>query len=435
MKTIFLELNEFNENLLQEAGQALHLKNIQRLFSFHKSATWTDDTYDSGFLEPWVQWVSVHTGLPSSEHQVKHLGNVPQVVHKQLWEKLSDKKISSGIWGAMNAKRKAADCLFFFPDPWTDEKAYPSELNALLQPLRHISQNYTSCSKLTIAGLIKDLLILTKKNKLMGFLGKEITSLAKNVLRYKAKPFVFVSFLDLLSSHFFLEYQKQFQPTFSLLFLNSIAHLQHHQWTSKEGISPPLAHGFKNIDKILGKIFALLQPDDLFIVTNALSQKNTTDEKPWVLYRQINQRKFLQLIGIQKVTIEAHMTHDAHLFFRSAQSTQQALAILQSVKLNGSPFFHIESYPDNPLKLFYRIQFTDPVPQDAFLTVSNKLYPFFKLFKAIVKRTGKHIQTGTLFSNKPYFSERLANHEIEEQILNIYDQNCQRKEPVMPQSR
>ncbi|PIS00388.1 MAG: hypothetical protein COT84_08115, partial [Chlamydiae bacterium CG10_big_fil_rev_8_21_14_0_10_35_9] len=188
-------------------------------------------------------------------------------------------------------------------------------------------------------------------------------------------------------------------------------------------------------DKILGKIFAMLQPDDLFLVTNALSQKNTMEEKPWVLYRQINQKKFLQLIGIKKVAIEAHMTHDAHLFFPNAQSTQQALDILQSVTLNGAPFFHVESYPDNPLKLFYRIQFTDPVPQDTFLTVSNKLYPFFKLFKAIVKRTGKHIQTGTLFSNKPYFSEKLANHEIEEQILNIYAQNCQRKEPVMPQSR
>ena len=115
IKIIFLELIEFNDDLLRKASKDLNLKNIQKMLSLNHSTIITDDTYESDFLEPWVQWVSIHTGKPSSEHQIKHLGDVPHLGTKQIWEDLSDKGISSGIWGAMNASRNGADgCKFFF---------------------------------------------------------------------------------------------------------------------------------------------------------------------------------------------------------------------------------------------------------------------------------------------------------------------------------
>ena len=432
MKILLLELNEFNEPLLREASENLGLKNIERLLQFHKSETWTDDVYENDFLEPWVQWVSIHTGIPSSQHQIKHLGDVPQLKTPQLWEKLSEKGISSGIWGAMNANRnQAAHCLFFFPDPWTaSENAFPEELNALLNPLRYISKNYRS--NLAMVQQIGSLIRLFKKHKLGKCLAKEFFLLLKNALGYKGKPFVFVSFLDYLSARLFLRCKEFYNPTFSLLFLNSIAHLQHHEWKDRK-IAPkdPLAHGFRNIDRILGHIFNTMQPDDLFIVANALSQKNTNDEKPWILYRQMDHQKFLQSVGIQDARVEAHMTHDAHLFFPFAASTQKAREILQNVRVRGSTLFFVESYPNEPLKLFYRIQFTDALPKEAHFEASGKSHPFFDLFTAIVQRTGRHIQTGTLFCNKPFFQPRMFNHEIGDKLL----QNCQSNEPFRFQSR
>lgn len=432
MNTLFLELNEFNEPLLREASEELHLKNIERLLQFHKSETWTEDVYESDFLEPWVQWVSIHTGIPSSEHQIKHLGDVPHLKTPQIWEKLSEKGISSGIWGAMNASRnQAANCLFFLPDPWTaSEVAFPEELNALLNPLRFISKNYRS--SLAIVQQIGNLIRLFKRNNLGKCLAKESFLLLKNILRHKGKPFVFVSFLDYLSTRLFLKYKERYHPNFSLLFLNSIAHLQHHEWKNRKIVlKDPLAHGFKTIDVILGHIMNAMKPDDLLIVTNALSQKNTSDEKPWILYRQIDHQKFLQAVGISDARVEAHMTHDAHLFFPSAFSARKAKEILQKVQIKDSRLFHVESYPNEPLKLFYRIQFTDALPKDAHFEVSGKRFPFFDLFSAIVQRTGKHVQTGTLFCNKPLFSSRIFNHEIGDKLL----QNCHSKEPLRFQSR
>ncbi len=419
MKSLLLELNEFNEDLLHEAGEVLGLKNIQRLFTLYKTKTHTDDTYESEYLEPWVQWVSVHTGIPSSQHQIKHLGDVPEIGILQLWEKLSEQGISSGIWGAMNAKRRGAkNCRFFLPDPWTaSESGFPAELDALLKPLRYTSKNYTDHSPWALISQMGKLLRLFGRNGLTVCLTKELLSFFQALFLYRAKPFVFVSLLDTLSAQLFLQYQQRYNPDFSLLFLNSIAHLQHHQWKNTK-IEPkdPLAYGFRKIDQILGTIFHQMKPD-LLMVTNALSQQNTNSEKPWILYRQIDHSKFLRAVGIEDVRVESHMTHDAHLFFPSLTLAQKAKAILQEVRVEGAILFSVESYTHAPLKLFYRIQLTDALPKEARLTVSGKSHPFFALFTAIVRRTGKHIQTGTLFCNQPCFPARLANHELCDQIF------------------
>jgi hypothetical protein len=412
---MFVALNEFNEELLKKAADQLQLHNIQKLFTLHKTETATEDVYDSDYLEPWVQWVSVQTGEPSQKHRIKHLGDAPDTSILQIWETLSLRGISSGIWGAMNARKRSADqCLFFLPDPWTaQEMGDPDELNAFLIPLRQISKNYTYYSTWELVKTLSSFFKLLRSHRLCTTFFKEGAKLIKNLIAYSCKPFVFVSFLDLLSAKLFLKYKKAHRPKFSLLFLNSIAHLQHHQW-KQEGLSSnaPLAHGFRNIDRILGELFKEMDPDEILIVANALSQVNTDKDPPWILYRQINHQKFLKAIGIQDAKVEAHMTHDAHLFFPNEASLKKAAKILERVTIKGRPFFLVETYPEAPCKLFYKIIFTDEIKKDALLDANGRKIPFYDYFKSIVKRTGKHIQTGTLFSNAPLFPPRIPNHEI-----------------------
>ncbi|MBM3183783.1 MAG: hypothetical protein FJZ64_00565, partial [Chlamydiae bacterium] len=228
---IFLELNEFNPELLRESAEKLRLKNIQRLVSMYQTQTHTDDTYESDFLEPWVQWVSVHTGTPSSTHQIKHLGDVPHLATPQLWETLTDQKISSGIWGAMNAsRREAKECRFFLPDPWTaEERAYPEELNQLLEPLRFVSKNYLNLSS-SMSKRAKGLLALFLKHRLGFQIMKKIPALIFQLIQFRGAHFVFISFFEFLSTLLFLKYRERYNPDVSLLFINTIAHLQHHHW-------------------------------------------------------------------------------------------------------------------------------------------------------------------------------------------------------------
>ncbi len=417
---LFLELNEFNAQLLEKASVDLQLKSIQKMISMNRTKTQTDGTYESDFLEPWVQWVSIHTGKSSTLHQIKHLGDVPHLEMKQLWEILSEKGVTSGIWGAMNASRnEASGCRFFLPDPWTaSEQAYPPELNRLLEPLRYVSKNYLNLAHL--GPKIKALVGLFISQGLGSALLKETPRLLKNVVRFRGAHFVFISFIEYLSTLLFLKYRELYNPDFSLLFLNSLAHLQHHHWNGEDLLSNKcLSLGFRYLNMSLEAIHRSLKPGEAFVVTNALSQKNTNEEKPWILYRQIDQKAFLRTVGISCARIESLMTHDAHLFFNNEKDAKSAFQLLSEARIYGQPLFVVEPYSE-VTKLFYRICFTDQVAEDASFMVGGKFYRFFDLFKPIVQRTGKHIPHGTLYSNQQLFPQTIKNHEIYHYLIDLF---------------
>lgn len=415
---VLLELNEFNADLLEATSKEMGLKNIQKLVSLPKTQTMTSDTYESDWLEPWVQWVSIHTGKASSEHKIKHLGDVPHLGIEQIWERLSKKGISSGIWGAMNASHNGAEhCLFFLPDPWTaSEIACPDELNDLLDPLRYFSKNYLAHSNTKISKQLVKLLRLLISHGLGGTLAIEIPRLLKNLCQFKGEHFVFISFLDYLSMRLFLKYRDKYAPDFSLIFLNSLAHLQHHHWRGfNYSKNKRLRYGLNYLDRALGHLFTSLGSEDILIVTNALSQKNTNEEKPWILYRQYDQSSFLKTVGIYPSHVESHMTHDAHVYFENEIECEQAKSALEKAQVLDQKLFLVETYSQNPKKLFYRIQFTDQIPSNTHFTLGGKSYPFFDLFKPIVQRTGKHIPYGTIYSNAK-FPKVIQNHEIFDSI-------------------
>jgi hypothetical protein len=114
------------------------------------------------------------------------------------------------------------------------------------------------------------------------------------------------------------------------------------------------------------------------------------------------------------------MTHDAHLFFEDASTCQTAAEILKGVQIDGQRLFFVETYLDAPTKLFYRIDFTDNVAEDAELVVCNQKLRFFDFYKGIVERTGKHIPFGTLFCNIEGNLPKIKNHEIFSAILEFF---------------
>jgi hypothetical protein len=421
-KVLLVEFNEFNRELLKDCAALYGLENIQRLLSLEHSDTVTKDTYESDFLEPWVQWVNVHTGLESKEHQIKHLGDVPRLDCKQLWEALSEKGITSAVWGAMNASKGQADqCLFFLPDPWTfSEKAYPEEVNSLLNPLRYIAKNYLSRSYLSLFSQFSALLKWIKKERLsLSFLAT-ILKMAKSAILHKAEHFTFISHLEAFSADVFFRMKKKYDPDFSVLFINSLAHVQHHHWKDFNYLqNEKLKFSLTIVDEIFGKIFSEMQENELLICFNALSQMNTGHEKPWILYRQYDQKKFLNAIGLNRCQVEPHMTHDAHLFFETEKDLKEGVEILRSAKVNGKSFFHVETYQDEPKKAFYKVIFTDELFQDPEFKIAGKSINFFEFFKPVVTRTGRHIPYGTLFTNAKSFPKKLANHEVYHEILKL----------------
>ena len=68
-----------------------------------KKTTYTKDKTEGYNLDPWVQWVSIHTGQKSNKHKVLRIGQKLDNKFDQIWDKLKNKKISFTLWGLFNS--------------------------------------------------------------------------------------------------------------------------------------------------------------------------------------------------------------------------------------------------------------------------------------------------------------------------------------------
>ncbi len=413
---LLIELNEVNRDLLVQSCQRVNLPNISRIIAFPQSTTLTGDKYDSGYLEPWVQWVSVHTGKPSSDHKIMHLGDLPEC--KQIWETLSEAGFHSGIWGVMNgARREASNCDFFVPDPWMfTENPYPANLVGLILFARYIAKNYLNLSAIEMCRQSLIYLWALIKNVGISELVAATVILVQGVLQFGPKHHVLGAFYEYLAAIAFVKAKNRYKPQFSIVFFNLLAHVQHRYWLNDKEISEPLLYGFKVIDKILGKVLASTSEDEIVVVANALSQVNTNTEDTWVLYRPRDPEGFLKAIGIDCERVEALMTHDAHVFFRSTALCDLAFDSLKKALIDGRPLFYVDRAEAASSKFFYRLEYTDVIAPDVVFVVDGRSYKFFDYFEEVATRTGKHSQTGFVFQSKRIMPERLNNHQIHDYI-------------------
>lgn len=416
---LIIELNEFNTDLIQNAIKQFPLPNLAKIWNFPRVTYKSPDRYNSGYLEPWVQWVSIHSGVPSKDHQIKHLGDVPSLSFKQCWEVLSQHHITTGVWGVMNgACQSAKEVPFFIPDPWTfTERARPEELNHLLELPRYVAKNYQNLSKVALIGKAWKLLKFIAQSGQFKAIFKETLHLGKTLLKNGMHHYVYISFFDYIQTRLFSEYKKKYNPKVSILFLNSLAHLQHHYWREgPENITPQILHGLKQMDRVFGYLLNTF-PNDALVVHNGLSQMNTNHEKPWVLYRQKDPANFLKALHMPFVRVEQHMTHDGHVFFNTQEDRDAAYESLKYATILEKPLFLAEKNAHDSCKLFYQLKFTDQLTdKNTLFTYQEKQYRFFEHFDEIVTRTGRHIPIGTIFSDTIVFPEHMNNHEFNQAL-------------------
>ena len=417
---LLLELNEFDPELMRAAAGRLQARQLQRLLSLHHSHTRTDDQDERAGLDPWVQWVSIHTGQPSAAHGIKHLGDVENLKCPQLWELLEAKGISYGIWGAMNAsKGKAArHCRFFFPDPWTfSEAACPGELNDFLALPRYYSKNYLDLDGRLLAVQALKLLRFILRPGIFWQLGQLLPFVLSHWSSASLRsPYLF-SLFDLVNTRLFCHYYRKSKPRFAVLFLNSVAHAQHHCWVDRETLSKEMVFCFSVIDRCLDLIFSTIDEQDLFMAANAFKQTQSYAKNEY-LYRQVNPHTFFRDFNLNPVRVEQLMTNDSQLFFASPEQAETAGHLLNEARIQGLRAFEATRDRDDPCKLFCQFIVWKDIGAGAAIAVGPVSKPFYEHFEKVVRRSGVHTQEGDLFTNKEIAPERLYNHDIFKLILN-----------------
>ena len=394
-KTILLELNEFSLALLSQYADG-H-KHLKRMLQMKHLKLKIEDNYESNKLEPWVQWVSIHTGLPATKHGIIHLGDIESLSAPQLWEKNSNISV---VWGCLNSKQgNTSNEVQFFPDPWSKQKTNIKGVTNILSFLE--TGNRTSIPKLKIFGYM--LGAIFEYIKLLNFRVLKVLPLMLTKPS-ASKAYVIAEYLNLL----IFKNMMGLSNGNGIIFINSLAHFQHHYWEPSKRES--LNWCIKAIDLMLGELFSL--KCDL-LICNGLSQENSFFDEKW--YSHVPKggyENILKLLNVEYENIRPCMSYDCIIEFKDEQQKSLAMNALNSCKVfdDESQLFLLDAYENDNNNLFVRLNFYGD--KSAKINLGNSSFKMSDLFVTSEVRTGRHIQECDLMSSVETESNLTYNYEL-----------------------
>jgi hypothetical protein len=406
---LFLELNEVNFEYLEGYIARGFLPNFKAFLGQNGYAeTTSEENYEE--LEPWIQWVTAHTGLTLAEHSIFRLGDITSADIEQIWEKLAARGLSVGAISPMNAKCRLEDADFFVPDPWTNTDLVADPVVKRLYGAIAQAVNDNAQSRVTAQSLL---------NLAVGGLLSAAPSNYGQYLQYVAKakshPWKRAIFLDQLLADLFVKSVRTHQTNFATLFLNAAAHIQHHYLFSSavydgamrnpdwyvDPAQDPLLDVYAAYDRILGNI-RMRFPNARIMLATGLHQ----DPHPKITYywRIRDHAAFLKKIGVQYKSVEPRMSRDFLLTCDSAESAQVAEARLNAaLSEDGSRLFEVDNRGND---IFVMLIYPSNIDKMTCFSIDDQ--KFTRLvddvtFVAI--KNGEHNGIG-------YFSDSKATHSL-----------------------
>jgi hypothetical protein len=432
-KILLLEFNEICPPLLKKWMAEGKLPNF---FAFHNlSQVFTSiaDVSDPDYLEPWIQWYSIHCGLPYGEHKVFHLTDGPKAGHPDIWSRLRALGKPVMNCASMNARALAGNGVFYLPDPWcSNEPAFPSEIEVFKNVMAKLVQESTRGVALTANELLPFLIFLIRHGLTADTSRAILTQLGSERISRADVKWRRVALADRLQFDIFRHYYRRMRPDFATFFINSTAHLQHAYWRHMDpdafSLKPSknelasygdaVLFGYRSMDALLRRFCSLVDPDTTIILCSALSQQpflKREERGGQHFYRLRDVGRFLELIGVTPRLVEPVMTHQYLFRFDDRAAADQALAVIKQIKLDGEEVFGVRA-SDNDIYL--GCQMFDKLVKDGNIDgVPGRNEPpsFFQLFYPIdAVKSARHHPEGVLWL-------RTGQHAVHGNLASILD--------------
>jgi len=407
-KTILLGLNELNFSYIKFYIKQGLLPNFKNLFDIQPPIETTSEN-EYKLLEPWIQWVTIHTGKKYEEHKIFRLGDI--VDHKslsQFFEELENEGLSVGAVSPFNADNRLRNPAFFIPDPWTKTKPSGNKIVKALYKAVHQSVNDNAKGKINLKSIFSlGLGLLLYVPVLRWF---HYIKIIINIKKPGAKSVI----LDSLLADVHLTLWKKHKPNFSNLFLNSGAHIQHHylfnsnaydghiknpEWYCPKDYDP-LIQILSEYDNVIGSLLNLKNVK--LIVATGLHQQ---PHESLTFYWRINEHeKFANIIGIKNFSeIIPRMSRDFLVKFRDKIDASNAENLLNSfyASKDDIKIFEVDNRGSTLfVELIYPNEILD---QDAIYSQEThvKLENFKSYISFVAIKNGEHNSVGYLTSNSP----------------------------------
>ena len=414
---ILLEFNELSPTLMNRFINQGHLPNFKR-FSEESAVYVTEAEERAPYLDPWIQWVTVHTGLNFDEHKLERLNEGHTLEAKRIWDYVAERDRSAWICGSMNVGYRPGIRGAVMPDPWaTYVGPAPADLVPYFSFIQRNVLEYTN-SKVPLTKA--DYVNFVKFMASHGLSVSTMVAIAKQLLKEVRRQdrWKRAVILDKLQFDVFRHYYKKIKPAFSTFFLNSTAHFQHFYWRNMEPeiftvkMSPEEAakyesailFGYQEMDRLVGKFIDLAGHDATLVFCTAISQQ------PYLAYEDKGGRnayrpsKFEALVRFAGVTspfkIAAVMAHQFHVYLETEEAAQRAEAQLTALTLNGRQAMAVIR---TGTQIFSGCHVYDNLPANQqLISATGKSINFFDLFYKIEGlKSGMHHPDGMLWIRRP----------------------------------
>jgi hypothetical protein len=362
---ILIEFNELSPPLMDRFIAAGELPNFARMRR-ESEVYVTDAEEQPPNLEPWIQWVTIHTGLPFAAHKVFHLNDAHKLDAPQLWDIASAEGLTSWICGSMNASYRPGLRGMVLPDPWAAEVA-PSheELRGYFEFVQRNVLEYTN-EKIPLSPLDYARFALfmathgLSPDSVIGF-GLQLAEEQQNPrARWKR-----AAALDLLQFDVFRHYYKKLRPDFATFFANSTAHYQHYFWRNlvpqdfklKPSAEDQAEHkdailfGYRRMDALLGRFIEIGGDDANIVFATGLSQQPYLlyeEDGGKICYRPRDFAEFLAAVGVVGYEdVQPVMTQNFHIRFPDRARADAGAAALSALTVNGEAMIAVNPDGDS----------------------------------------------------------------------------------------
>lgn len=330
-KILLLELNEVNwgviDRLIGQHGSRF-LPHFTRLRS-HGAWTVQSAVERAPLLDPWITWVTLHTGVPPHVHGASVLEQSSATLHaKRTWQYADEAGLQVGVFGSISSYPPEPVRGFVIPGPFAPgNETFPAHL----EPVQWINRSQTQAhahahgpAQGRNGALQKAVSHLRKGWALLrlGLRPRTVGKIALQLLRERQNPHARwrrVCLQPLLNFDIFAKQYRAARPHFATLHSNHAAHFMHHYWRAWDDSAFPVKAsadekarygdavpaGYRLCDRLLGRAMSLLDDDTVLVVASSMGQQPFISEQysaGKIVVRIKDIEALLQLAGRDGIT-------------------------------------------------------------------------------------------------------------------------------------
>ncbi len=319
-RVLFLEMNELTWTIIDPLIKTGSLPNFARM---KRESAWAapDSVERPPHLDPWITWVTVHTGVDRSVHGANVLEQDASTINAdRTWDYVSRAGKSVGIFGSIGAYPPPPLAGFVVPGPFAPgNEVFP----AYVAPVQELNRMYTQIHhKNARGGSAVDLAKLGFQLLGLGLSPRTCARITKQLALEKVDPSQHwrrVALQPLVNFDFFEKLYRRYRPHYATWHTNHAAHYMHHYWRAwddskflapspedeKRKYAEAVPYGYQICDELLGRFLSLVDDDTVVVVATSMGQQPYVSElfpEGRIVVRFKDMPAAIELLGIEGVT-------------------------------------------------------------------------------------------------------------------------------------